>query len=355
MDSYRRLREDELDLLRGMIKKRNTKRSNPQITRLRCAIYARKSQEDTKDTSLSTQIVYCKSLIDGCDLLEHTLTYQEDNKSGMWASRPQFQAMIKAIQEKEVDVVIVYKWDRFARKSSDAQNYYADVVEAGGTVIAGDSVVVVNSASTLYMQQMMWANSEYQARSTAERTIDIMINKSKDGMYLSGAAPYGYDKEAGTNKLIINIDESMIVHDIFTQLSQGLSISSVVSNLYNSGYKTRAGKCFTKTAVDYIAHNQVYLGKLVYNKYGGKKKSKRILQQDYEEVIVDNAHAAIIDEDTFNIVQEKLDTKKVVRVKDVGYVYLLSGMIRCKSCGSLMVGESQKSRTQQVIATFLSM
>lgn len=53
--------EDEC--FRRMLETRSKRASTKGITKLRCAIYARKSQEDTKDTSLSAQITYCTDLI----------------------------------------------------------------------------------------------------------------------------------------------------------------------------------------------------------------------------------------------------------------------------------------------------
>ena len=63
--------------------KRKAKRTNSNVSTLKCAIYARKSQEDETDTSLPTQIDYCKELIDSCSLLELAKVYSEDNVSGM--------------------------------------------------------------------------------------------------------------------------------------------------------------------------------------------------------------------------------------------------------------------------------
>lgn len=345
MDNYRKLRQDELENLKAVLKKRNIKRKGNSLTALRCAIYARKSQKDEKDLSLPSQIEYCKSLIDNCELLEFKATYQEDNKSGMSDNRPQFQAMIKSLKDKEIDVVVVYKWDRFARRSSDAQNYYNEVVKSGGAVIAGDSVVVVDSAQSLYFQQIMWANSEYQARTVAENTIDKMITEAKRGRYIAGVAPYGYSKDETTKALVLDVEESIVVNSIFSQLSHGISISSITTNLNNDGHKTRQHKRFSKQSVMFIARNPVYTGTLTYNKTGGKKKDKRLLQKDYEEVVIHNAHPAIVSKEVFDLIQEHLDTKQRVRVKDTGYVYLLSGLITCKSCGSKMTGESQHSRT----------
>lgn len=62
---------------------RKAKRTNSNASTLKCAIYARKSQEDETDTSLPTQINYCKELIESCSLLELAEVYSEDNVSGM--------------------------------------------------------------------------------------------------------------------------------------------------------------------------------------------------------------------------------------------------------------------------------
>lgn len=74
--------------------------------------------------------------------------------------------------------------------------------------------------------------------------------------------------------------------------------------------------------------------------------------QDYEQVVVKDAHPKIIDEDTYNSVQSILDSKKSQVTYDTKYTYILSGMICCSSCGKKLVGSSQiggRTKTRRYI------
>lgn len=342
MNNSRAIYEYEIALFKTILNKKKMKEKTKDLKKLRCAIYARKSQIDEKDTSLITQINYCTDLISQCDILELTSTYQEDNRSGMWDNREEFQKMISAVEQNEIDVVVVYKWDRFARKSCDTQIYYNKIVQCGGTVLAGDSTFNIDSAQSLFMQQIMWNNSEYQARATAERAIQTMINISKQNRYVAGKAPYGYNQI--NQKLEINIDEAIVIKNIFEKLSAGESIINVVEYLKEQGIKNRNDNFFSKQNISYIARNKIYIGTLCYNKFGARKQKHRILQKDFEEVIIENSHDNIISKETFDRVQNILDNKKKCKFHDSGHVYLLAGLIKCKCCNKIMVGNSQRGR-----------
>lgn len=108
----------------------------------------------------------------------------------------------------------------------------------------------------------------------------------------------------------------------------------------SAGYTTRNGVYFTKQGVEFIAKNQIYTGTLIYNKQGGKKKKTRLLLQDYEEVVVEDAFPPIIDKATFEEVQNIIENKRKIITYDTNHIYLLSGLIYCSSCKKVMVGSS---------------
>lgn len=98
--NVRTLRSDEeADLLKVLEKKRENKKYK-NLEKLRCAIYARKSQEDTKCTSLITQVNYCRRIIESSTILEFVGSYQEDNRSGMWTDREELQKMMEEFRKR---------------------------------------------------------------------------------------------------------------------------------------------------------------------------------------------------------------------------------------------------------------
>ena len=178
--NVRKVKEDEREYFERLLLKKQKKKKTSSRVKLKCGIYARKSQEDKRDTSLNAQINYCKTLISTCDTLELVEIYQEDDVSGMWDDRAEFQKLIKDVKDEVIDVIVVYKWDRFSRKSSDMQDYYMKVISYNGYVLAGDSSYVIDNATALYHMQMAWTDNEKQARETAENTMNSFMGNFYD-------------------------------------------------------------------------------------------------------------------------------------------------------------------------------
>ncbi len=110
----RQLTNKELNQLHAMQHKRNN-------GKLQAAIYARKSAEDERQTSLPTQIRLCMDFAEQYDFIEISTIYQEDNVSGMFTDgRSEFKRMMNAAKNGELDIVIVAKLDRLARDITDA-------------------------------------------------------------------------------------------------------------------------------------------------------------------------------------------------------------------------------------------
>lgn len=340
----------EIEFLEDLLKRKQNRKPKrgkkiEEITRLRCAIYARKSQEDTRDTSLNAQIEYCKILIDSCDLLELKEVYSEDNVSGMTDKRPEFQKMIANVVEGKIDVVVCYKMDRFARKAYITEMYEDLIRINNGCLLTGDNEIAIQNAQQKYFHQMLLLNNEYQARSSAEKTKDTFMNNlRKSGKYVTGKPPLGYQRGID-GKLEVNSDEALIIDEIYQSFLGGKSLTSIVCSLNTKGLKTREGKSFSKQAIHYILTNEVYTGTFIYNKNTGKINKRSLVYTKYDEIRIEDNHPSIIDKESFNKVQKILNNNAIIKINDSGYVYLLSGLVKCKQCGKMMIGNSQVSRS----------
>lgn len=85
-------------------------------TKLRVAIYARKSAEDERQSSLPTQIQMCRDFVAQYDFMEIVKVFQEDNKSGMSKdNRTEFLEMLNLAAKKDIDAIVAIRYDRIAR------------------------------------------------------------------------------------------------------------------------------------------------------------------------------------------------------------------------------------------------
>ena len=99
---------------------------------MRIAIYSRKSKWTGKGDSVENQIIMCKEyismFIEGGDQAE-IIEYEDEGFSGKNTKRPQFQKMMRDMQERHYDYLVCYKLDRLGRNLADLANLMEDLAK----------------------------------------------------------------------------------------------------------------------------------------------------------------------------------------------------------------------------------
>ena len=220
-DYVRDLTPAEIDVFKGMLERLQSKKKTQNIKRLRCAIYARKSQVDEKETSLYAQVNYCRKLIAKCELLEETQIFQEDNVSGMWVEkRIEFQKMLELVEKREIDVIVCFHSDRLSRDISDSLISRKKITNCDAYILEGNDSTVVNDATSLFVKTITLATNDLYARQYAEKTMNCLISIAEQGRYVSGKAPFGYSYNFTSKELEICLEEAVVVTSIFNQVIQ---------------------------------------------------------------------------------------------------------------------------------------
>ena len=189
-----------------------------------------------------------------------------------------------------------------------------------------------------------------------ERVRESMAFLANSGILRN--APFGYKKirdfkanEDGkivyTWNFVFDPITAPIVRGIFQEyLKAGGSIRSIMiqlnekSTISPSGKKTKEG-WYTAT-IKNILTNPAYIGYIRWGrKLGGKykqgksqtSKQKRVIAPTGEWIFRKGNQPAMIDIDVFNLVQEKLKTRRILHGRAVGSVGLLTGILKCGKCG----------------------
>ena len=319
------------------------------ISKLRTAIYARKSAEDIKNTSIPAQIAECQRFIQNYDFLVHTNTFQEDNVSGMFTEkRDEFKKMLTLVERGEIEVVVVMKLDRFSRSVEDAANGIRRLQQAGCLLIAGDIACMPKTPSDGLLLNIMTALNQYYAQRAASDVMTSECKNAREG-YATGIVPYGYKILRANKKdppqIIVNEQEAPAVRLMFKMIAQGDSYNTVIQELEYQGYKTRKGGTFCKSTLNAMLRNEKYYGTLIYNRVGGKRKKNRVLIEQFDEVRNMGAIPPLINKKLFDKVQTVLAQKAQCRPKsDKSHSYLLTSLLRCKLCGKPMSGSKTGSK-----------
>jgi len=342
------------------------------------AIYSRKSKFTGKGESIENQIELCKShLINKYGHIhEKIVVYQDEGFTGYNTNRPQFQKMINDIRNKKIKCVIVYRLDRISRNVSDFCHLKEEFSKYNVDFI---SVTENFDTSTPLGSAMLMISSVFaqlERDTIAERIRDNMYELAKTGRWLGGNTPLGYKSQKIENididgkkrslyKLEIIFEESEKVKLIFDKMNELKGLGKVESYLLQQGIKTRNGNNFTRFALITILKNPVYViadeniknffekmgvtiyedeknfdgkkGLIAYNKRLEVTGKTKTLKDIKEWIISVGKHDGIISSNKFIEVWNLLDNNKNKRFRTPPQNNsLLSGLIRCKHCGSYM-------------------
>ena len=339
----RQLSDNELLELRSLLSIRRKKYS---INHLRVAIYARKSAEDDKQTSIPTQIGVCEKFVDDYkDLLQVKYKFSEDDASGMQSyNRSEYLKMMDLAEKQEIDVIIVVKFDRLARDLADMATAIKLLNLYGCHLIAGDDVSNAKTPAGEFMRSILFAQNQYHARRVASDVMATECHNAKNGLTAGGAPPFGL--KIVDKRFEINHNEAPAVKLMFEMVDKGHSYADIINELERLGYTTRKNTAFTYTTINSMLRNDKYYGTYVYNRKGGKRKRDRVLIEEFDEVRNSKAIPPIISKKLFDSVQNILDGRKVIRPKSNSYSqFILTGLLFCKNCGSPMSGTTNTGGT----------
>ena len=269
----------------------------------RCAIYTRKSSEEGLEqefNSLDAQREACEAYIksqrhEGWTTL--ATMYDDGGISGGTMERPSLKRLLADIEAKKVDTVVVYKVDRLTRSLSDFAKI-VDVFDAQGVsfVSITQQFNTTTSMGRLTLN-MLLSFAQFEREVTGERIRDKIAASKKKGMWMGGNPPLGYD--VLDRKLIVNEPEAERVRHIFRRyaalgsvrlLSHELERDCLVSKARRSATGEPYGaKPLARGALYLMLQNRIYRGEIVHREssYPGE-------------------HAAIIDEELWNTVAERL-------------------------------------------------
>ncbi len=155
-------------------------------------------------------------------------------------------------------------------------------------------------------------------------------------------APYGYrevpvqDGAKKCPKLELDPPADGVVRRIFQMALQGASTLDIIKTLNREGIASPKGNRWTKTTIHRILTNETYNGTLVW---GSRAKD------NVPPVRVNNAFPAIVSTDDFERVAAILGSKAPSKVhpRRAASPYLLSGLVKCETCGKAITAHEAKS------------
>src|SRR5579872_6281886 len=166
--------------------------------RLRCAIYTRVSTDHGLEqdfNSLDAQREACAAYIrsqahEGWTL--HKGQFDDGGYSGGSLERPALQALLEAVQQRRIDVIVVYKVDRLTRSLADFAKLVELFDEHGVSFVSITQSFNTTTSMGRLTLNMLLSFAQFEREVTSERIRDKIAASKKKGIWVGGVVPLGY-------------------------------------------------------------------------------------------------------------------------------------------------------------------
>ena len=188
-------------------------------TKIRCAIYTRKSSEEGLElefNSLQAQREACEAYIksqrhENWQLL--FTKYDDGGYSGGTLNRPALQQLLSDIKAGLIDIIVVYKIDRLTRSLMD----FSKIVEVLDKHNASFVSITQHFNTTTSMGRltlnMLLSFAQFEREVTGERIRDKISASKKKGMWMGGKPPLGYYRK--DKKIYPDEEKAILINNIF--------------------------------------------------------------------------------------------------------------------------------------------
>lgn len=277
-------------------------------------IYARYSSDNQREESIEGQLRECKAFAESNDI-RIVDTYIDRALSAKTDNRPSFQKMIKDSAKHLFDVVIVWKLDRFARNRFDSAHNKAILRKNGVKVISATERISEGSEGIL-LESMLEGMAEYYSAELSEKVIRGMTENALKCKHNGGSLPIGYTVDADRRFQIEPLGAGL-VKEMFTKYADGSTIQEIVIIMNDRNVKSGRGGKISINIVNDMLRNRRYIGEF-----------------KYRNVVMPDGIPAIVSEELFNRVQERLaKNKKAPARYKAEDRYLLTTKLFCGKCG----------------------
>lgn len=248
--------------------------------------------------------------------------FVENGISGRKADkRPEFQRMIGLAksEEKPFDVILVWKFSRFARNQEESIVYKSMLKKQCGIDVISITEPLIDGPFGSLIERIIEWMDEYYSINLSGEVIRGMTEKAMRGGY-QATPPLGYASPGYGMPFVVVPDRAEIVKYIFHQyVDHHRDTTAIARSLNERRLLTNRGSLFEKRTITYILRNKFYIGKVIWC--------------DIER---DGSHETFISQELFDAANARLDAEYTPRRRrNVSTCkHWLSGLVKCAKCGA---------------------
>lgn len=299
---------------------------------MRCAIYCRISLDATgEQLGVTRQMEDCKALAASLRWEVVEVYVDNDISASTGKVRPDYQRMLRDIQAGEIEAVITWAPDRLYRKLRDLEPLI-EVFETHGTLLktvrGGDFDMATPLGRMIARILASVATGEGEVKSDRWKR-SIRQRREQGSLPKMGPRLYGYSRDGD-----LEPGEVEHVRRLVDDLLDGVGLLRAAHNLNERGSRTTLGNEWSRASVLKYLRNGRIAGRSMLN----------------GEVIAQGKWPAILDEETFEQVQQILSARRGT-VPPRPRVSVLAGIIYCAHCGAKLITSSREARARATART----
>ena len=342
----------------------------------RAAIYCRLSKDDDLDGE-SASIANQRAMLENyCEKQgwEVVAVYQDDGYTGLNMERPDLKRMLKAIERKQVNLVITKDLSRLGRNYLQTGTLIEDFFPRHGVryIAMNDGIDTLRENNDIAPFKNIL--NEMYSKDISKKVHSSYLLKAQKGEFTGCLAPFGYRKDPeDKNHLLVDGETAPIVRQIFLWALEGHGPNYIRRRLEEqripcpTWWNRQRGLRNTRTkwekkdpengkfiwdfsVIKDLLMNPVYAGAIASQKKDYRFKLGTIREKKPQDwIVVEQRHEPIIDRRSFDLVQSKLQSRQ--RPRQNGETSLFAGLIKCGECGkSLTIRTTHAKHPQQIYA-----
>ena len=340
----------------------------------RAAVYCRLSKDDDlqgESASIANQRdmleKYCEK--QGWEVVA---VYQDDGFTGLNMERPDLQRMLRAIERRQINLVITKDLSRLGRNYLQTGHLIEDFFPRNGVryIAMNDGIDTLRDNNDIAPFKNIL--NEMYSKDISKKVHSSYLLKAQKGQFTGCLAPFGYRKDPeDKNHLLIDEETAPIVRLIFGYALNGHGPNYIRRRLEEekipcpTWWNRERGLRNTRTkwekkdpengrymwdfsVIKDLLMNPVYTGAIASQKKDYRFKIGTIGEKKPEDwIVVEGQHEPLIDRMSFDIVQNKLKSRQ--RPGQTNEISLFAGLIKCGECGkSLTIRYTNAKHPQQI-------
>ena len=287
------------------------------------ALYIRVSTDDQAELSPDAQkrllLDYAKK--NGI-IISNDFIFSESVSGRHVQKRPEFQRMIGIAKQPShpIDVILVWKYSRFARNQEESIVYKSMLKKDHVEVISVSEPLIDGPFGSLIERIIEWMDEYYSIRLSGE-VLRGMKEKALRNGYQSSPC-LGYEAVGHGKPFQINEAEYAMVSYIMDLYdNQNMDETAIARKCNDLGYKTKRGNPFERRTIDRILQNPFYCGIVSWN-----------------GVEFEGAHEVRISKERFDRRQRLIASRKrPMKARNISTCkHWLSGLLKCSVCGATL-------------------